>query len=209
MELVLSERAVRVLGVLLEKELATPANYPISASGLIQGCNQKTNRSPVVTYTEGNLEQALDELAKLRLIGTSTGGGSRVTKFRHLMVDLDEHERSLVAVLLLRGPQTVGELRSRTARLADFKMLDDVLSVVGTLVERGLVCALPRQPGKKESRYFHTFGPLPSLAADPFYEDAAPNNVELVQSLKHEMLSLRQELDALKADFLMFRSQFE
>lgn len=164
MPLKLSPVQVRVLGCLLEKELLTPDHYPLTLNSLTLACNQKSSRDPVTELDEAEVEEALDELRDLHLALRVDAAGSRTAKFRHHLEhhhELDKAHRAVLAVLLLRGAQTVGELRTRTERLYGFGTLDEVAAVVQDLCTEepeALAVALPRQPGRKEIRFMHTFG---------------------------------------------------
>ena len=153
---------VRVLGSLIEKDIATPDYYPLSLNALVNACNQKNNRDPVITLDEDSVAHALATLQEKRLAGPASGADSRVTKYEHRLQEVfnfDRRETAILCVLLLRGPQTPGELRGRTERMYRFEALDDVISTLDRLSQRqpSLVAILPRQPGRKESRYMQLF----------------------------------------------------
>lgn len=158
---------VRVLGCLAEKDLATPDYYPLSLHALTAACNQKTNREPVVQYTEADVHAALHSLEQKGWARSVLEQGSRVTKYGHCLVErlgLRRPEQAVLTVLLLRGPQTAGELRARTERLYDFPDIDAVLNSLRRLAEREpapLVCQLERQPGMKENRWAHLLSGMP------------------------------------------------
>ena len=161
-QLQLAENEARVLGALIEKDITTPDYYPLSLNALVNACNQKNNRDPVMNLDENTVRAALSALQEKRLAGPAGGADSRVTKYEHRLQEVfnfDRRETALVCVLLLRGPQTPGELRGRTERMYRFETLDDVQSGLQKLMDRQppLVRALPRQPGTKESRYMHLF----------------------------------------------------
>jgi uncharacterized protein YceH (UPF0502 family) len=152
---------IRVVGCLLEKQRATPAAYPLSLNALRLACNQATNRDPVVEYDEATVVEALRRTALRGWTRLASGAGSRARKYRHLLdeaLDLDDPELSLLAVLMLRGAQTPGELKQRTERLHDFADLGAVQEALNRLVERGYVERLARRPGQKEERYRHLLG---------------------------------------------------
>ena len=156
----LSNSEVRVLGSLIEKDVTTPDYYPLSLNALVHACNQKNNRDPVMTLDEDTVRDALSALEAKRLAGPASGADSRVTKYEHRLQEVfnfDRREIALICVLLLRGPQTPGELRSRGDRMYRFETLEDVQSTLQRLIDRMLVRVLPRQPGTKESRYMHLF----------------------------------------------------
>lgn len=157
----------RIIGVLLEKEITTPDQYPLSLNGLTLGCNQKSNREPVMQITESDVQNTLDELRDKKLIFEHTSSGSRVTKYKHRFCNTEfsdlkfnRQQLAIICVMLLRGPQTPGELRTRTNRLAEFANVDEVeasLNTLQNLNDLQLVTKLEREPGKRESRYAHLF----------------------------------------------------
>src|SRR6267378_5657294 len=156
MEFSLTETEVRVLGALIEKDITTPDYYPLSLNALLNACNQKNNRDPVMALDEDAVRAALESLQKQRLAGPASGADGRVTKYEHRLQEVynfDRREIAILCVLLLRGPQTPGELRSRTDRVYHFETLDDVVSTLDRLAQRDppLAAILPRQPGTKES----------------------------------------------------------
>lgn len=171
----LTPSQARVIGVLLEKEVTTPDQYPLSLNGLTQGCNQKSNREPVMSLSEPDVQNILDELADKKLILEYTGIGSRVIKYKHRFCNTEfsdlkfnRQQLAIVCVMLLRGPQTPGELRTRTNRLADFANTDEVelaLQQLANLNDECLVVKLEREPGKRDSRYAHLFSGEPELVA--------------------------------------------
>ena len=150
----------RVLGALIEKDITTPDYYPLSSNALVNACNQKSNRDPVMELTEDAVRDAISSLQEKRLAGPASGAESRVAKYEHRLqevLNLDRRETAVLCVLLLRGPQTPGELRGRTERIYRFEHLDDVQATLQRLIEHDppLAKVLPRQPGTKESRYMH------------------------------------------------------
>src|SRR5258706_7910135 len=160
MELSLTENEVRVLGSLIEKDITTPEYYPLSLNALVNACNQKSNRDPYMQLDEDAVRNALEALQERRMAGPAGGADSRVTKYEHRLQEVfnfTRAETAVLCVLLLRGPQTPGELRGRTERLHRFESLDDVQSALQKLMQRdpALVKVLPRQPGTKESRWVH------------------------------------------------------
>jgi uncharacterized protein YceH (UPF0502 family) len=167
----------RVLGVLMEKEITTPDAYPLSINAATSGCNQKSNRDPVTTFTEGQVRDALERLVNRTLVREASGAGSRTRRFAHRMdsrlfgtLEFSRKERAVLCVLLLRGPQTPGEIRARTARLADFESLDAVEAVLGSLVTREdgpHVEALSREPGRREVRHRQLFTGAPPEPGTP------------------------------------------
>ena len=200
---------IRVLGCLIEKQRTTPDAYPLSLNSLRLACNQATNRDPVVDYDEPTIRHALDGLSRRGWARLASGPGSRAAKFRHLFaeaVGVDGGEISVLAVLMLRGPQTPGELKGRTERLHRFSSLDEVDEALGRLSERGLVVRLPRRPGQKEERYAQLLGgepgegPAPSRAITVAEEDDRLAEVEAaLQELRDEVAVLRAELGSFRA----------
>jgi uncharacterized protein len=217
----LSATEARVLGVLIEKAVTTPEYYPLSLAALTNACNQLTNRYPVVSYEEADVLRALDGLREKRLATQFNGADSRVAKFKHTLTDvllLTPAELALICVLLLRGPQTLGELRSRTERLFKFAALADVEESLTALEVRqpnALVAKLPRQFGMKEARYAHLFsGPPGSVAPEtpaPGIPAAntAPVEDNRIARLEEECELLRRELDELKRQFTELKRQWE
>lgn len=221
--MILSETETRVLGSLIEKDITTPDYYPLSLNALVNACNQKNNRDPVMTLDESAVRDALASLQEKRMAGPASGADSRVTKFEHRLQEVfnfDRREIAIVCVLLLRGPQTPGELRSRTDRLYHFEALDDVISTLDRLAHREppLAAILPRQPGTKESRYMHLFSGDPPvdiaettnagralLSASPGTASAA----DRLAALEAEVSRLRQELTEVQQQLAAFRKQFE
>jgi hypothetical protein len=197
---------LRVLGCLVEKQRTTPDVYPLSLNALRLACNQSTNRDPVVDYDEPAIRAALDRLARKGWTRLASGPGSRVAKFRHLLdeaLQLTPSELALLAVLMLRGPQTPGELKGRADRLYPFSSLADVDTVLGRLLERELVARLPRRPGQKEERYAQLLGGAPpeervSAAASAPAGDRTEELEARVERLEDEVAALREAVDALR-----------
>ncbi len=171
---------VRVLGALLEKEITTPEYYPLTLNALVNACNQRSNRDPVVNYDDETVEDSLESLRAKRLASTVTGAGIRVPKHRELLseaLNLGRRELALVCVLMLRGYQTPGELRDRVERMYSFSDLEEVETCLQHLIEREpepLVARLPRRPGEKESRYAHLLSGAPAGEPEPSAAAAAP-----------------------------------
>ncbi len=220
MEVVLNEYELRVLGSLVEKQIATPDYYPLTINALTNACNQKNHRDPVVSYDEATVIRALDALKEKKLGYVFHGSESRVPKYGHLFpkaFELNAAEVAVMCVLILRGPQTPGELRSRTAHLHTFEQLSDVEATVQNLSsrERPLIVRLPRQSGSRESRYAHLLAGeinLEEIVASPRTEPAAPHarvDTERLAKLEEEINSLRLELAELKQQFLNFKNQFD
>lgn len=211
----LTDVEVRVLGCLMEKEMATPEYYPLSLNALVNACNQKSNRNPVVSYDEDTVLEALEELKASHLAWQSDAG--RVSKYSHHIgksFNLINREMAVLGILLLRGPQTLGELRSRSERMYGFSDIDEVSETINSLGEIGLVRQLERQPGQKESRYTHLLtGDTAELltGCDQVSEDSpqAPPRNERIAILEEETKTLRSELDELKRAFQDFKQQFE
>lgn len=217
----LSPAEVRVLGALIEKQITTPDYYPLTLNALTNACNQLTNREPVVAFDEQTVVRAIDGLREKRLATLYTGAESRVAKYKHTLTDallLTPGEIALLCVLLLRGPQTLGELRPRTERLFKFDNLPEVEASLNALAARQpqpLVAKLPRQPGAKESRFAQLLsGPIdPSevtLESTPQSSAApAPAAVDRIAQLEQEVADLRRELADLRQTFGDFRKQFD
>lgn len=220
----LAAAEVRVLGALIEKQITTPDYYPLTLNALTNACNQLTNREPVVAFDDQTVVRALDSLRDKRLATLFSGAESRVAKYKHTLTDallLTPGEVALLCVLMLRGPQTVGELRTRSERLFSFDTLAEVEEALQALAARQpqpLVVKLPRQPGTKESRYTHLLsGPpeTPPAGAPTATERseaeavAAPARDERIARLEQDTAELRRELAELKQQFADFRKQFE
>jgi uncharacterized protein YceH (UPF0502 family) len=208
----------RVLGSLIEKDITTPDYYPLSLNALVNACNQKNNRDPVTALDEDVVGQALGTLQEKRLAGPAGGADSRVTKYEHRLQEVfnfDRREIAILCVLLLRGPQTPGELRSRTERMYRFQELDDVVSTLDRLSqrERPLAAILPRQPGTKESRYMHLFSesaPETSVAPALLLATASSTTTaERISRLEEEVSALKSALVEIQNQLSTFRKQFE
>jgi uncharacterized protein len=211
----------RVLGALIEKDITTPDYYPLSLNALVNACNQKNNRDPVMTLDEAAVRGALATLQERRMAGPAGGADSRVTKYEHRLQEVfnfDRREIAIVCVLLLRGAQTPGELRGRTDRMYRFEALDDVVSTLDRLAQREppLVRALARQPGTKEIRYMHLFSGEPpehlmqSQVARPSRATEEDSNSEQrIAALEQEVSRLRTELTEVQQQLASFRQQFE
>ncbi|HUF65079.1 MAG TPA: YceH family protein [Gemmatimonadaceae bacterium] len=205
---------VRVLGSLIEKEITTPDNYPLTVHALTAACNQTSNREPVLRLDEATVATTLDELARRQLVREVKRSDSRARRYRHLMTEslnLHEAEIAVLCVLMLRGPQTTGEIRTRTARLFAFPDLARVeltLQALMTLAEP-LVVQLPRQPGQKEVRYAHLLAGKPEADSPEPDVEADPVEESRVDALEREVSSLRAELGDLRTRFEEFRSAFQ
>jgi uncharacterized protein len=218
MDILLSDVETRVLGSLVEKELTTPEYYPLSLNALVNACNQKSNRDPFMNLDDGNVHDALRSLEKKGLAGPADNMVSRVTKYEHRLQEaynFTRHEIAILAELLLRGPQTPGELRSRADRMHKFDDLGIVLSTLQRLMRREppLVKLLPKQPGTKEARYAHllsgdvqTWTPEPPSESTPL---TAPTDGDRVTRIENELADLQKEIADLKQQFSSFRRQFE
>ena len=223
--IVLTAAQARILGALVEKEVTTPEYYPLSLNALINACNQRSNREPVMNLDEEAVRMAVHRLDDLHLAGRARSADGRVTKYEHWLgeaFNFSRAETALICVLLLRGPQTPGELRGRTERLHTFDELTDVLAGLQKLMEREppLVAVLPRQPGTKEARYTHLLsGPVEAIAAVFAAEPAFPrreggpdsgqnegheNRIAQLEAtvaeLRQEVAVLRQKIDDLFGD---------
>ncbi len=225
MNILLDDVEIRVLGSLVEKEVTTPDYYPLSLNALLNACNQKSNRHPAMTLDEDAVREALDTLNAKGLAGAASHADSRVTKYEHRLQEtfnFSRPETAVLCVLLLRGPQTPGELRGRTERLHRFGGLDEVLSALQHLMNRqpSLVKVLPRQPGTKEARYAHllsgdveTWEPArPAGGPEPAAEAASSfvsPDTERITRLENEVEGLQKEITNLKQQLAEFRKQFE
>jgi len=193
---------LRILGCLIEKQRTTPEVYPLSLNALRLACNQSTNRDPVVSYDDPTIRQGLERLNQKGWARLASGPGSRAAKFRHLFAEamsVSDGEISLLCVLMLRGPQTPGELKQRTQRLHPFGDLVELESVLASLGERELVEQLPRQPGQKEQRYRHLLGDEPvEPSAPPPEKRGEP--ADRLGELARELSELRDEVAALRAE---------
>lgn len=223
MDLQLSPVEVRVLGALVEKEITTPEYYPLSLNALINACNQKSNRDPVMTLDEDAVRKALRSLTDQYLV-RSASGDSRVAKYEHRLSELynfHRHEIAVLCVLMLRGPQTPGELRTRAERMYGFEDLEAVHSALNLLMRREppLVKVLPRQPGTKESRFMHLLcgdvAPEISESAESAESVAEESTAvgtrdrERIEQLEAEVAQLRRELETLREQFASFQKQFQ
>lgn len=205
----LSAVEARVIGSLLEKQVTTPEQYPLSVNGVVTACNQKTNREPVMNLSERDVQEALDELVKRHYLRTVSGFGNRVTKYEQRFCNsefgalkLSPQEVALVATLMLRGPQTPGELRSRVGRMYEFADMAEVESALEGLANREdgpFVARLPREPGKRENRYMHLFsGETETLvAAVEAVSAPADSLTQRVEALEAEVAELKSRLEAL------------
>ena len=216
----LNEYELRVLGAMVEKQIATPDYYPLTLNALVNACNQKNHRDPVVAYDEQTVTRALDGLRDKKLAYTFHGSDARVAKYGHLFpksYELNEGETALLCVLMLRGPQTPGELRSRTPHLHTFESLPEVESLLQGLAAREapLVVRLPRQAGSRESRFAHLLGgdiDISALEAEPASPPTRARggaDADRIAKLEEEVAALRAVIDELKLQLAEFRKQFE
>jgi uncharacterized protein YceH (UPF0502 family) len=212
MDFVLDPVEVRVLGCLLEKETTTPEYYPMSLNALVNACNQKSNRDPLVSYDDETVEDAIGTLKAKGLLLVITGGGSRVAKYAHRFsetLNLGRREIAVLCELMVRGPQTVGELKNRADRMHRFNDLEEVESLLDRMGE--LVTKIPRRPGEKEQRYAHLLSgePLASVGDSAGEPEHGPSRGDRIGVLEAEVARQREELEELKRQFADFRRQFE
>jgi uncharacterized protein YceH (UPF0502 family) len=219
MDIILNDIEVRVLGSLIEKELTTPEYYPLSLNSLTNACNQKSNRDPSMTLAEEDVVRALDSLRFKQLAVLSADGG-RVPKYRHLMAEklgLMPAEQAIICELLVRGPQTVGELRTRGERMYPFGELAAVEEVLQELMvrETPLIALMPRQPGRKEGRYAQLFSGIPEnveeaseARPEPARQRVVAEN-ERIAKLEADVTSLQEEVGGLRRIMEEFKKQFE
>jgi uncharacterized protein YceH (UPF0502 family) len=215
--IVLSDVEARVLGCLVEKDITTPEYYPLSLNALVHACNQKSNREPLMNLEEDVVRQALRALGD-QMLARSASGDSRVAKYEHRLADtfnFTRPETAILCELLLRGPQTPGELRSRAERMHPFEDLSVVQSTLKHLMEREppLVKLLPRQPGNKEARYAHLLSGDVEVREAPQVKEAAISSSATenarMTGLESEVAGLQKEVADLKRQFAEFRKQFE
>ena len=211
MDILLTDDEVRVLGCLMEKEMATPDYYPLTLNALTNACNQKSNRNPVVSYDEGTVIYALNGLRERKLVRQSDL--SRVSKYEQIFsqeLKLVASEQAIICILLLRGPQTTGEIRSRTERLYAFPSLDQVQETISNLEDRELINKMPLQPGRKESRYAHLLSGTPQeTPVETIIRPKTAITIDRMGELQEQIDELRQELQALQSEFATFKSQFD
>jgi uncharacterized protein YceH (UPF0502 family) len=220
MDALLNETEVRVVGALVEKQVTTPEYYPLTLNALVNACNQISNRDPVVSYDEQTVARALESLRAKNLVYVFYGSDSRVPKYKHMLANIYElspAELAAMCVLMLRGPQTVGEVRGRTGRLYAFADLAQVEATLEGLAQREepLVLKLPRQPGRKEARYAHLLAGAPEVEepraevrVEPAVREVRAEN-ERVARLEGEVETLRAEVTELRRQLEEFRKLFE
>jgi uncharacterized protein YceH (UPF0502 family) len=221
MQAILNDVEVRVLGSLIEKQVTTPEYYPLTLNALIQACNQKNNRNPITTLDEPAVADALESLRGKNLVYVFYGSTSRVAKYKHMaaeIFDLSPQELAVMCVLMLRGPQTVGELRGRTERLYDFSGLGEVEETLNTLAAKepqALAVKLPRQPGQKEVRYAQLLAGEVHIEYQSEREgsesEAAinPTRLDRLTGLEQELEVLRADMKSLRQEFEEFKKQFD
>lgn len=218
--MLLTETEIRVLGSLIEKQITTPEYYPLTLNALTAACNQKNNRNPVMSLTESEVEQALDSLREKNLAYVFHGSTSRVPKFKHVapeVLQLNPAELGAMCVLMLSGPQTVGEIRTRGSRLHQFSGLEEVDETLRGLSTRDpdpLVVKLARQPGQKDARYVHLLTGAPAVAEEAQTATASSparrkGESDRVAELEQKVESLTQQVEDLTRQFAEFRKQFE
>jgi len=220
MDILLNDIEVRILGCLIEKGITTPDYYPLTLNALTAACNQKSNRNPVVSYEDITVVRGLDSLREKGLAEKIYKADSRVPKYQHSFPQKFNISSDYVAVLcelMLRGPQTVGEIRNRVDRMYNFEGLQEVEDVLSRLIEKEppMVIKLPRQAGRKEPRFAHLLSGMPEIKDEEpsISEEAATLRVradnERVAKLEYEITTLRSEFNKLKEEFISLKSQFE
>ena len=212
----LTETEARITGALIEKQLTTPEYYPLTLNALVAACNQKTNREPVVSYSEQSVQKSLDDLREKNIVYVFYGSTSRVPKYKHILdkvYELDAPQIAVLCVLMLRGAQTLGELRERTGRLYEFSGLGEVNETLDALerFEEPLIVKLERQPGQKEARFAHLLSGEVSVPTQPSNNSFSnkQTTTEQLAKLENDMESLRNELNLIKQTFEDFKKQFE
>ncbi len=221
MDCTLTKNEARVLGSLIEKGLTTPEYYPLTLNAVVAACNQKSNREPVMTLSAEEAEEAIEGLRTNQLAWRRHQAGARVPKFEHngdIKYHLTPQETAALCVLLLRGPQTVGEIRGRTQRMFPFESLDEVTATLTDLMEKEngpFVKELPRQPGRKECRYQHLFfgeseiDEVVEVAQQPTDSTVEPSAKGRIEILEEELTNVKEEVAELRAQFEKFKSAFE
>jgi uncharacterized protein YceH (UPF0502 family) len=223
MPTILTDVEVRVLGCLVEKQVTTPEYYPLTLNALTLACNQKNNRQPVTSLAETAVLDAVESLREKNLVYIFYGSSSRVPKYKHVMPEilhLDQPKLALMCVLMLRGPQTIGELRERASRLYEFSGLAEAEETLNSLITKDkdnepLVARLPRQPGQKEARFAHLLSgelDLEALAEIELTQHAASNRQsagDRISQLEQQVESLSEQMKSLRDQFVEFKKQFE
>jgi len=215
MATILTDIETRVLGSLVEKQVTTPEYYPLTLNALTLACNQKNNRHPVTAYTEAQVSDALESLREKNLAYVFYGSTSRVPKYKHVMPEvmhLSHPEMALMCVLMLRGAQTLGELRGNASRLHEFSSLEEVEAVLNGLISRDsdpLVARVPRQTGQKEGRFAHLLSGEIDVEALAVVETERPARTTAVEKLEQKVDVLAAEVEKLKEQFEQFKKQFD
>ncbi len=210
------EVEARILGCLIEKENTTPDYYPLTLNALMNACNQKSNRNPVVDYDEVTVEKGLESLQRKDVVYLFYGAGSRTPKYKHLLpkvLEMELPETAIICVLLLRGAQTLGELNQRTSRIYQFSGLDEVSQTIESLVKRDepLVFRLPKQPGQKDGRVMHLLSgeiDLENIAFEPA-SSSGTGTKNRIGELEQKVESLEREFESFRGEFEEFKKQFE
>ena len=211
----LTETEARIVGALVEKQLTTPEYYPLTMNALVAACNQKTNREPVVSFDEQTVSRSLEDLRDKNVVYVFYGSTSRVPKYKHMLpqvYELEPSETAVMCVLMLRGPQTIGEIKERTGRLYDFRDLNDVNETLESLAKRDepLIVKLERAPGQKEARYAHLLsGEVTSYTPPERSASRSTANDERLEKLEQELETVKNELSAFRQEFEDFKKQFE
>lgn len=206
----------RIIGSLIEKELATPEYYPLTLNAMVNACNQKSSRDPVTNFSEPEIEDAINILRDKGFVRRVTGSDMRVPRFKETFVEhfqFTDEETACITILLLRGPQTPGEIRTRSGRLFEFQSLQQVDETLISLESKSpfpFIIKLPKQPGTKESRYSHLFSGIPELniTEETKTEITSPLS-ERITSLETELENLKNDFNSLNEDFIKFKKSFE
>lgn len=212
---ILTEVETRIVGALVEKQLTTPEYYPLTLNSLVAACNQKSNREPVVAYTDETVEKSLENLRERNIVYVFYGSTSRVPKYKHMLSQvftLEPSEVAVMCVLMLRGAQTLGEIRERTGRLYEFSGLGEVNETLDALSKRDepLVIKLERQAGQKEARYAHLLsGEVIQAPVAEKTASAGSSGNARIEALEQELESLKNEFNAFRQTFEEFKKQFE
>jgi uncharacterized protein YceH (UPF0502 family) len=211
----LTEIEARIVGALVEKQLTTPEYYPLTMNALVAACNQKSNREPVMSLNEETVTQALETLRDRNIVYVFYGSTSRVPKYKHMLpqvYELESSETAVLCVLMLRGAQTLGELRERTGRLYEFSGLGEVNETLDALIRRDepLVVKLERQAGQKEARFAHLLsGEVTSYQPPERSISRSTASSEQIENLERELENLRSEFNLFRQEFEEFKKQFE
>ncbi len=215
MQTILTSVEIRILGALIEKELTTPEYYPLTLNSLVNACNQKSNREPVVNFDESIVEKALGSLRDKQFVRRVTGTDMRVPKYKQIFTEemkFLQDETAVICVLMLRGPQTIGEIKGRSGRMFAFESLSQIDEVVNRLKirEKPLVMKLSKQAGMKESRYMHLLSGEPVQQVEQeLLKNVSQNDEEKLSKIEQELLLLRTELNELKLQFIELKKLLE